>query len=140
MSTSKPVVTPIATSVELILSFSDLFSDPHRYRSIVGSLQYLSHTRSDISFAVNHICLYMHQPKLCHWKVIKFYDISMQFMNFPYAYPLLCNQLLLPSPVPIGQETLMITASLVHIVYVWGLTLFLGHERRTYSCQIIHRG
>lgn len=47
------------------------FEDPHIYRSIVGSLQYLAFTRPDISFVVHKVCQYMHCPRLSHWKAVK---------------------------------------------------------------------
>jgi hypothetical protein len=33
-----------------------LYSDPTRYRQIVGALQYLTFTRPDICYAVNKVC------------------------------------------------------------------------------------
>lgn len=39
--------------------------------SVVGNLQYLSLTKSDISFAVNKVCQFMNNPKLPHWTAIK---------------------------------------------------------------------
>lgn len=39
-----------------------LFANPELYRTIVGSLQYLTLTRPDISFSVNAVGQHMHQP------------------------------------------------------------------------------
>jgi hypothetical protein len=56
MEMSKPVLTPLPThSSSLTLSSGSLLSDPTEYRTVVGSLQYLSLTRPDISFAVNRM-------------------------------------------------------------------------------------
>jgi Reverse transcriptase (RNA-dependent DNA polymerase) len=40
--------------------------DQERYQILVGCLIYLSHTRSDISFAVSVVSRYMHDPKEDH--------------------------------------------------------------------------
>jgi hypothetical protein len=42
-----------------------------QYRSIVGALQYLTITRSDIAFAVNKACQFMQQPTTAHWLSVK---------------------------------------------------------------------
>ena len=38
---------------------------------MVGALQYLTITRPDISFAVNQVCQFMHQPTTIHWSAVK---------------------------------------------------------------------
>ena len=49
----------------------DPMSDPHTYRSTVGALQYLTLTRSDITFVVNKASQFMHNPTTLHWKGVK---------------------------------------------------------------------
>ncbi|GJT64114.1 ribonuclease H-like domain-containing protein [Tanacetum coccineum] len=41
-------------------------TDPTLYRSLAGSLQYLTFTRPDLSYAVQQLCLYMHDPRELH--------------------------------------------------------------------------
>lgn len=41
------------------------------YRSIVGALRYLTHTRPDISFAVGIVSRFMEKPQLKHLQVVK---------------------------------------------------------------------
>jgi hypothetical protein len=41
------------------------------FRNIMGALQYVTITRSDISFAVNPISQYMHKPYTNRWNVVK---------------------------------------------------------------------
>lgn len=62
MASCKPVNTPLSTS-EKLSAFEGVPIGPKDatiYRSIVGALQYLTLTRSDISFAVNKVCQFLH--------------------------------------------------------------------------------
>nr|GEZ16907.1 ribonuclease H-like domain-containing protein [Tanacetum cinerariifolium] len=45
--------------------------DPTLYRSLAGGLQYLTFTRPDFSYAVQQICLYMHDPREPHFGALK---------------------------------------------------------------------
>ncbi|GKB32454.1 ribonuclease H-like domain-containing protein [Tanacetum coccineum] len=58
---SNPCKTPVDTESKLG-SDGDPVSDPTLYRSLAGALQYLTFTRPDISYAMQQICLYMHDP------------------------------------------------------------------------------
>jgi hypothetical protein len=54
----KPVPTPMTSSEKLSARDGDPLApdDVTKYRSVVGALQYLSHTRPDLSFAINKVC------------------------------------------------------------------------------------
>ncbi|BBG93413.1 transposable element gene [Prunus dulcis] len=67
----KPVSTPGLSSKRLSLHDGDPLPDVTKYCSVVGALQYLTITRSGISFAVNQVRQFMHQPSTIHWIVIK---------------------------------------------------------------------
>jgi hypothetical protein len=41
----------------------DPVKDPTGYRSLAGVLQYLTFTRTDISYIVQQVCLHMHDPR-----------------------------------------------------------------------------
>lgn len=68
---SKPVSTPMASSPKLTLTSGAALSDPREYKQVVGSLQYLSLTRPDISYAVNRLSQFMHKPTIDHWLAVK---------------------------------------------------------------------
>src|SRR5882757_6614653 len=41
------------------------------YRQLIGSLLYLTHSRTDICYAMNVVSRYMQQPHDIHWKAAK---------------------------------------------------------------------
>ncbi|KAI0499864.1 hypothetical protein KFK09_018072 [Dendrobium nobile] len=73
MMNCKPVSTPIATKQPKsgAALASTEFYNPQLYRQIVGSLQYLTLTRPEISYAVNKACQHMHQPSNHHFEDLK---------------------------------------------------------------------
>jgi hypothetical protein len=73
MKDCKPVSSLMATSEKLyVLQGTPIEpQDSTKYRSIVGALQYLTLTRSDISFAVNKVCQFSHAPTTVHWTIVK---------------------------------------------------------------------
>ncbi|KAL8103658.1 hypothetical protein AgCh_028016 [Apium graveolens] len=71
MSSCKPCATPVDLSAKLSVSDGPLFHDPTLYRSLAGALQYLTFTRPDISYAVQQICLFMHEPRDPHFAFLK---------------------------------------------------------------------
>ncbi|KAL1200883.1 Retrovirus-related Pol polyprotein from transposon RE2 [Cardamine amara subsp. amara] len=71
MDTAKPAPTLMCSSTPLTRHGGTLLDNPKEYRTVVGSLQYLSLTRPDISFAVGKLSQYMHQPTSEHWTAAK---------------------------------------------------------------------
>ncbi|GJR30788.1 ribonuclease H-like domain-containing protein [Tanacetum coccineum] len=65
-----PNQTPVDTESKL-RDDGDPKSDPTLYRSLADSLQYLTFTRPDISYAVQQVCLYMHDPRKPHFSALK---------------------------------------------------------------------
>ncbi|GKA71922.1 ribonuclease H-like domain-containing protein [Tanacetum coccineum] len=65
-----PCRTPIDTESKLG-NDGDPVSDPTLYRSLAGSFQYLTFTRPDISYAVQQVCLHMHDPREPHFSALK---------------------------------------------------------------------
>ncbi|XP_071740067.1 uncharacterized mitochondrial protein AtMg00810-like [Rutidosis leptorrhynchoides] len=70
MLQGKPCRTPADTHKKLDSAGTPV-SDPTLYRSLAGALQYLTFTRPDISYAVQQICLYMHDPREPHMNALK---------------------------------------------------------------------
>ncbi|GJR67710.1 ribonuclease H-like domain-containing protein [Tanacetum coccineum] len=70
MQHCNPCKTPVDTESKLG-SDGDPVSDPTLYRSLAGALQYLTFTRPDISYDVQQIRLYMHDPRDPHFTALK---------------------------------------------------------------------
>jgi hypothetical protein len=71
MSSSNPSPTLVDTKAKLSISSGNSYHDPTEYRSLAGALQYLTFTRPDISYAVQQICLFMHDPRTKHMSALK---------------------------------------------------------------------
>ncbi|GKC65868.1 ribonuclease H-like domain-containing protein [Tanacetum coccineum] len=69
-TTSGIFLTPIDTEKKLGPEGSPV-TDHTLYRSLAGSLQYLTFTRPDLSYAVQQLCLYMHDPREPHLNAMK---------------------------------------------------------------------
>jgi hypothetical protein len=67
----KSITTPVDTASKLSAKSSEPVADPTEYRSLAGGLQYLTFTRPDISYAVQQICLHMHDPRANHLLLVK---------------------------------------------------------------------
>ena len=72
MVDSKPVTTPVETSMKLQDGDTGSDADQSVYQSAVGSLLYLSNwTRPDITYAVSRAARYCADPKNEHWIAVK---------------------------------------------------------------------
>jgi hypothetical protein len=74
MSNCKPVATPLSTTSEKLSLHEGTplgTSDATNYRSVVGALQYLTLTRTDIAFPVNKVYQFLHAPTTIHWDSVK---------------------------------------------------------------------
>nr|GEX27216.1 hypothetical protein [Tanacetum cinerariifolium] len=70
MTNCNPSRTPVDTDSKLGPKGVPV-QDPTLYRSLAGGLQYLTFTRLDISYALQQICLYMHDPGKPHLAALK---------------------------------------------------------------------
>ncbi|XP_062103555.1 uncharacterized mitochondrial protein AtMg00810-like [Humulus lupulus] len=67
----KPCSTPMTADKALSKTDGELLENPTSYRSIIGGLQYLTHTRLDLSFAVKKLSRYLQAPTTAHWSAAK---------------------------------------------------------------------
>jgi hypothetical protein len=66
MTDCKPCPTPIDLQTKLTGDSGPPFEDTSQFRSIAGSLQCMTFTRSNIAYAVQQICLHMYDPQEPH--------------------------------------------------------------------------
>ena len=59
----KAMATPMDSNLKLLADDSSELVDVTQYRQIIGSLMYLTNTRSNICFAVNSLSQYLVQPR-----------------------------------------------------------------------------
>jgi hypothetical protein len=67
----KPVSTPVDTHAKVSTESGPPVADLTHFRSLARALQYLTFTRPDITYAVQQICLHMHDPREPHLTAMK---------------------------------------------------------------------
>ena len=63
--------SPPMTHKVQITKEGDQFEDLERYRRLVGKLNYLTVTRSDIPYSVSVLSQYMSSPSISHWTTVE---------------------------------------------------------------------
>jgi len=71
MAECHSTTTPVDTHAKLSATAGAPVADPSAYRSLAGALQYLMLTHSDLAYAVQQVCLFMHDPHEPHLSMIK---------------------------------------------------------------------
>jgi hypothetical protein len=71
MADCKPCSTPVDTNSKLSGTEGPSVADPTHYQGLAGALQYITFTRPDISYAVQQVCLHMHDLREPHYALIK---------------------------------------------------------------------
>ncbi|XP_024634590.1 uncharacterized mitochondrial protein AtMg00810-like [Medicago truncatula] len=71
MASCEPFATTVDTKQKLSTTVNTSYNDPTLYRSLAGSLKYLTFTRPDISYVGQQMCLHMHAPCTDHMLALK---------------------------------------------------------------------
>jgi len=104
--------------------------DSTYYRSLIGSLRYLTCAGSDIMYSVGIVSPYMEKPKSSHLKVVKrYFGISKVLLLMAYTIIALNPSNLKLIRIVIMMEISMIERAL-HTLYFSCVTLLShGHQR-----------
>ena len=71
MAECHSTTTPVDTHAKLSATTGAPVAHPSTYRSLAGALQYLTLTHPDLAYAVQQVCLFMHDPREPHLSMIK---------------------------------------------------------------------
>jgi len=71
MSECHSTMTPVDCKSKLSATDGPPVADPSEYRSIASALQYLTLTQPDLAYAVQQVCLFMHDPQEPHLALVK---------------------------------------------------------------------
>jgi hypothetical protein len=71
MVNSKVALTPVDMAGKLPIDADPPVADPSEYHSFTGGLQYLTITRPDIVYAIQQVCLHMHDLRASHLALLK---------------------------------------------------------------------
>jgi hypothetical protein len=86
----KPCMTPVDLQAKLAGDSRPPVEDTSQFRSIAGALQYLTFTRPDIAYAVQQICLHMHDPREPHLTAM---NCILRYLQGTSGYDLLLRRL-----------------------------------------------
>ncbi|XP_058746118.1 uncharacterized mitochondrial protein AtMg00810-like [Vicia villosa] len=88
----KPSATLIDTKQKLSTCVGTPYDDPTLYQSFCGALQYLTFTRTDISYVVQHVCFHMHSLCTEHMlplkHILRYVQGTLQFGLHLYHSPI----------------------------------------------------
>ena len=71
MLNCNPISTPIDTRSKLPSTDGPPYADPSLFQILAGALQYLTLARLDLSYAVQQVCLFIHDPRDSHFQLIE---------------------------------------------------------------------
>ena len=142
MSGVKPVAIPLVTDGNLTLHSGTTRTNCTKYRTLIGSLQYLYLTHPDLSYVVNKLSQFMHLPTSEHWnaakRLLRYLCVTLTHGLFLHKANTLFPSCLLRCRLGWKQRWLYLYECLYCLS--WSSSNFLVIQETMYSCLVIHRG
>jgi hypothetical protein len=85
----KPVSTPVDTQANVSTESEPHVADPTHFRCFIVALQYLTFIHLDIAYAIQQICLHMHDPREPYLTAIK---CTLRYLQGTLDYGLLLRR------------------------------------------------
>lgn len=70
LSGARPVDTPLEQIHKLLSSTSQPFESSDKYHRLIGHIVYFTHTKPELSYAVNILAQFMQIPLINHWEAV----------------------------------------------------------------------
>ena len=68
---TKPCSTPATVGKPLIVLGGEPMKNQKLYMSVIGSLQYVTHTKPNLAFVINRLSQFLQSPTMTHWNAVK---------------------------------------------------------------------
>jgi hypothetical protein len=137
----KLVSTPMSTATSLGLDEDGEFVDQREYRSLIGSLLYLTATRADIQFTVYLCACFQASPRSSYRMTVhQIFRYLKHTFEFGILYSASSSLDLIGFLMQILWVVGLIVRALLVLVIFWIFSCLLVFSKTIFSCPIHQRG
>jgi hypothetical protein len=132
MSQCNPCAVPMEAKMKLSKDSSSPLVDQTEYRSPIGSLRYLLHTRPELTFSVSYLSRFMECPRQEHMAAAKH---LLRYVAGSLEYGLYYPRVSGGTPRVIGYSDSDMVGDTDDSRSTSGITFFLGNNPATWNSQ-----
>jgi len=125
-----PVICPLDIATKLHVNEGEPFSNPNLYRKIIGKLNFLTNTRPDLAFAVQHLSQFMQEPRVPHYHAVQ--HVLRYLQRYPalgFFLTVALTSPCLPTVIQTGPHALTLANLSVAMLCFWEEASFPGSPR-----------